>query len=160
MAGSGASYTVTVSGITGTGTIKVNLNASTNIADGVGNTGPAAYTSGSTHNVAMPTAPSAPTIGTATAGDRQASVTFTAPVSNGGSAITTYTATANPGGAFGSCAGPAACTATVTYRLTSLGPAGDAAVAAYTPAHYVAFMQDWERRLNHWLRTGTCVPAG
>ena len=114
VAGSGASYTVTVSGITGTGTIKVNLNASTNIADGVGNTGPAAYTSGSTHNVAMPTAPSAPTIGTATAGDRQASVTFTAPVSNGGSAITTYTATANPGGAFGSCAGPAACTATVT----------------------------------------------
>ena len=82
VAGSGASYTVTVSGITGTGTIKVNLNASTNIADGVGNTGPAAYTSGSTHNVAMPTAPSAPTIGTATAGDRQASVTFTTPVPN------------------------------------------------------------------------------
>lgn len=60
------------------------------------------------------TAPGAPTIGTATAGDRQASVTFTAPVSNGGSAITTYTATANPGGAFGTCAGPAACVATVT----------------------------------------------
>jgi hypothetical protein len=59
-------------------------------------------------------APNAPTIGTATAGDSQASVTFTAPGSNGGSAITTYTATASPGGAFGTCAGPAACTATVT----------------------------------------------
>lgn len=59
-------------------------------------------------------APDAPTIGTATAGDGQVSVTFTAPVSNGGSAITTYTATASPGGAFGTCAGPAACTATVT----------------------------------------------
>lgn len=59
-------------------------------------------------------APDAPTIGTATAGDAQADVTFTAPGSNGGSAITTYTATANPGGATGSCAGPAACTVTVT----------------------------------------------
>ena len=59
-------------------------------------------------------APDAPTIGTATAGDSQVSVTFTAPASNGGSAITTYTATASPGGAFGTCPGPAACTATVT----------------------------------------------
>jgi predicted outer membrane repeat protein len=41
--------------------------------------------------------PGAPTIGTATAGDAQATVTFTAPGSNGGSAITTYTATSNPG---------------------------------------------------------------
>ncbi|WP_259567786.1 Ig-like domain-containing protein [Shewanella baltica] len=59
-------------------------------------------------------APDAPTIGTAVAGDGQASVTFTAPVSNGGSAITTYTATASPDGAFGTCAGPAACIATVS----------------------------------------------
>jgi hypothetical protein len=59
-------------------------------------------------------APGAPTIGSATAGDTQATVTFTAPASNGGSAITTYTATANPGGATGNCAGPAACTITVT----------------------------------------------
>ncbi|WP_259521597.1 Ig-like domain-containing protein [Shewanella baltica] len=59
-------------------------------------------------------APDAPTIGTATAGDSQANVTFTAPGNNGGSAITTYTATASPSGAFGTCAGPAACTATVS----------------------------------------------
>ncbi|MGE6382979.1 beta strand repeat-containing protein, partial [Shewanella baltica] len=59
-------------------------------------------------------APDAPTIGTAVAGDGQASVTFTAPGSNGGSAITTYTATASPDGAFGTCAGPAACIATVS----------------------------------------------
>jgi uncharacterized protein YhjY with autotransporter beta-barrel domain len=113
-ASSGTSVDVTVSGITGNGTLKLNLNASTDIADAAGNAGPAAYTSGTTHTVAIPTAPGAPTIGTATAGDGQVAVTFTAPGSNGGSAITTYTATAQPGGAFGTCAGPAACTATVT----------------------------------------------
>jgi uncharacterized protein (TIGR02145 family) len=43
----------------------------------------------------------APTIGTATAGDTQATVTFTAPVSNGGSAITGYTVTSSPGGKTG-----------------------------------------------------------
>ena len=45
--------------------------------------------------------PGAPTIGMATAGDMQATVTFTAPANNGGDAITLYTATANPGGATG-----------------------------------------------------------
>ena len=48
------------------------------------------------------TAPDAPTIGTATAGDASASVTFSAPANNGGSAITGFTVTASPGGATGS----------------------------------------------------------
>ncbi len=47
------------------------------------------------------TVPGAPTIGTATAGVLNASVTFTAPVSDGGSAITGYTATSSPGGITG-----------------------------------------------------------
>ena len=42
--------------------------------------------------------PGAPTIGTATPGNATASVTFTAPASNGGSAITGYTVTSIPGG--------------------------------------------------------------
>ncbi|MCT6701055.1 fibronectin type III domain-containing protein [Rheinheimera sp. 4Y26] len=86
-----------------------------------------------------PTAPGAPTIGTATAGDGQADVTFTAPVSNGGSAITQYTATASPGGATGSCAGPAACTITVgsltngtayTFTVTATNGVGTGSASA------------------------------
>jgi len=43
-----------------------------------------------------------PTIGTATAtGTTTANVSFTAPASNGGAAITSYTATSNPGGRIG-----------------------------------------------------------
>jgi alpha-tubulin suppressor-like RCC1 family protein len=44
------------------------------------------------------TLPGAPIIGTATGGIASASVTFTAPASNGNSAITSYTATSSPGG--------------------------------------------------------------
>ena len=45
----------------------------------------------------LPLAPGAPTIGTATAGNAQASVTFSPPVSNGGAPITSYSVTSNPG---------------------------------------------------------------
>jgi len=50
---------------------------------------------------AASTAPDVPIIGTATMGDAQARVTFTAP-NNGGSEITSYTATSSPGGLTGS----------------------------------------------------------
>jgi Major tropism determinant N-terminal domain/Fibronectin type III domain len=48
-------------------------------------------------NVTTGVAPAAPTIGAATYGDTQATVTFT-PQDNGGSAVTEYTVTSNPGG--------------------------------------------------------------
>jgi YVTN family beta-propeller protein len=43
-------------------------------------------------------APGAPTIGTATSGNGQATIAFTPPASNGGAPITSYRATCNPGG--------------------------------------------------------------
>jgi uncharacterized protein (TIGR02145 family) len=49
--------------------------------------------------------PGAPTIGSAVAGNAQASVSFTAPSITGGSAITGYTVTSNPGGVTGTGSG-------------------------------------------------------
>jgi len=53
--------------------------------------------SASSNSVTPRAAPGAPTIGTATAGNAQATVKFTPPASNGGSAITSYKVTSNVG---------------------------------------------------------------
>ncbi len=100
------SYTVTSSpgGITATGTASpITVTGLTNgtaytftvTATNAVGTGPASSPSNS---VTLPTVPGAPTIGTAAAGNAQAMVSFTAPVSNGGSPITSYTVTSSPGG--------------------------------------------------------------
>ena len=52
--------------------------------------------------------PPAPTIGIATAGNASATVTFAAPVGNGGSAITSYIAMSSIGNVSGSCTAPCA----------------------------------------------------
>ena len=56
------------------------------------------FTSGTLNLTVQAIAPGAPTNVIATAGDGQATVSFTAPGSDGGSAITGYTVTASPGG--------------------------------------------------------------
>jgi hypothetical protein len=48
--------------------------------------------------------------------------------------------------------------ADITYSHTSLGPDGDAFVAAFTEESYRKFMYDWESRINH-LRYGTPLRA-
>lgn len=53
--------------------------------------------------------PGAPAIGTASAGDTQATISFAPPASDGGSAIVRYTASSTPGGLSASCNAP--CTA-------------------------------------------------
>jgi len=47
--------------------------------------------------------------------------------------------------------------AQVTYEHTSLGPEGDAFIAAFTEAHYRGAMRDWEARMNHYLRAGRAL---
>jgi hypothetical protein len=51
------------------------------------------------------------------------------------------------------------CEAEITYAHTSLGPDGDAFVASFTADFYRRFMQDWESRINHYLREGTALRA-
>ncbi len=50
-ASAGTSINVTVNSITGTGTLRLDLNAATNIADASANTPPAAFATGSVHSV-------------------------------------------------------------------------------------------------------------
>ncbi len=54
--------------------------------------------SGASNSVVPSAPPDAPTIGTATRGNGEATITFTPPVSNGGSSILYYTVTSNVGG--------------------------------------------------------------
>lgn len=65
---------------------------------------------------AVATAPGAPTGVTATAGNASASVAFTAPASNGGSAITGYTVTSSPAGGTDTNSG----TTGLTHSITGL----------------------------------------
>ena len=58
--------------------------------------------------------PDAPIIGTATLGNTEATVPFTAPSSDGGSAITSYTATSSPGGITGTLSQSGSGSITVT----------------------------------------------
>ncbi|WP_318556644.1 fibronectin type III domain-containing protein [Geobacter anodireducens] len=80
--------------------------------------------------------PGAPTSVTATAGNGQVSITFTAPASTGGAAITGYTATSNPGGITGTCAA-SPCTVTgltngtaYTFTVTATNSAGTGSASA------------------------------
>ena len=69
--------------------------------DGMCNNGETAGTCGADCMAAVPGAPTSPA---ATAGVGQATVTFTAPASDGGATITGYTATSSPGGFTGTAA--------------------------------------------------------
>jgi fibronectin type 3 domain-containing protein len=64
------------------------------------------------------TTPGAPTLVSATAGDTSVGLSWSAPASDGGSAITSYTATASPGGAICTSTGTA-CTVTGLTNGTS-----------------------------------------
>ena len=108
------SYTATATSTTDTHTISVTQSGSGDITV-TGLTNGTAYTftvtatnaigtslpSAASNSVVPATIPDAPTIGTAVAGNAQATVPFTAPSSNGDSDITSYTATSSPAGITG-----------------------------------------------------------
>ncbi len=85
--------------------------------------------------------PGAPTGTVATAGDTIAAITWTAPTDTGGAQITSYTATAMPGGAFCTTTGATTCTVsglrnTVahTFRVAATTIAGTGAASAASVA--------------------------
>ena len=84
----------------------------------INSAGTSAYSTASAA-VTPATVPGAPTIGAATAtGATTATVAFTAPVSDGGSTITTYTATSTPTGGSGTLSSAGSGTITVTGLTT------------------------------------------
>ena len=94
------SFSPTTAGSSITGALSIadnNLNASPSTTQTIALNGSA---TGSANAVA----PGAPMIGSATASNGQAMVSFTPPSSDGGATITSYTATSNPGGIIGICA--------------------------------------------------------
>jgi hypothetical protein len=120
-----------------------------------------------TTNAITSIVPGAPTIGTATKGNAEASVTFTAPVSDGGSAITGYTVTSSPGTITGTgTASPiivvgltngTAYTFTVTAtNANGTGPAS-AASNSVTPAATLTTVSDIDGNLYNTVKIGTQV---
>lgn len=98
---------------------------------------------GSTFAMALASqAPDAPTSVVATAGQQQASVTWTAPSSNGGSTITGYTVTSSPDGRTCSwTSGPLDCTVTgltagtaYTFTVTATNDAGTSVASSPSTA--------------------------
>jgi uncharacterized repeat protein (TIGR01451 family) len=98
-------------------------------------------------STASASAPSAPSNVVAVRGNASASLSFTAPASNGGSAITAYTAISSPAGGTSSCQTPPATACTVsglingqsyTFTVTATNSAGTStpslASNAITPA--------------------------
>ena len=127
-AGSG---TITVTGLTNGTAYTFTVTATNSVGTSAA--------SAASNSVTPATVPDAPTIGTATAGNGQASVPFTAPASDGGSAITSYTATSNPGNITGTISQAGSGTITVTglnngtaytFTVTATNSVGTSAASA------------------------------
>ncbi|MVA23104.1 putative Ig domain-containing protein [Agrobacterium vitis] len=131
----GLSLNTSTGEISGTPTAAANTSFTVTATDANSATGSASYSLAVAADL-----PGAPTIGTASAGDTQATVSFTAPANDGGAAITSYTVTASPGGATASgSASPITVTGLTngtayTFTVTATNSAGTGAASAATSA--------------------------
>lgn len=99
-----ASVTAPATSITVPGLVNGTAYRFTVTASNINGAGAA---SAASNSVTPSTIPGSPTIGTATAGNAQATVAFTAPASNGGATLTSYTALSSPGSLTATVAAPA-----------------------------------------------------
>ncbi len=100
VSGSGAVYTVGVTLVAGSGTVRLDVVDDDSITDGSASLGGAGVGNGNFatgESYTVTTTPGAPAITSATPGSGQASIAFSAPGSDGGSAITGYRAQCTPG---------------------------------------------------------------
>jgi len=127
--GTGATSPITVTGLTNGTAYTFTVTATNSYGTSVAS---------SASNSATPyTVPGAPTIGSATStGTTTATVSFTAPASNGGSTITSYTAVSSPGGVTGTLSQAGSGTINVsgltpgtsyTFTVYATNPAGNSA---------------------------------
>jgi hypothetical protein len=49
--------------------------------------------------------------------------------------------------------------ARIHYFYTGLSPEGNAIIDRFTPEWFGSKMQGWEKAINHYLRTGSMIPA-
>jgi uncharacterized protein (TIGR02145 family) len=164
-------YTVTSSpgGFTGTGS--ASTITVTGLANGTAYTFTVVATnangnssaSSASNSVIPSTVPGAPTIGTATAGNAQAIVTFTAPANNGGSTITGYTVTSSPGGFAGTgSASPVTVTGLAndtpyTFTVVATNANGNSSPSSPSNSITLTTISDKDGNFYHTVSIGTQV---
>lgn len=143
---SGISFNTSTGVISGTPTATSSSNVYTVTATNASGSATTTITvsSSAVASIVVNTVPNAPTIGTATAtGGTTATITYTAPGSDGGVTITTYTATSSPGGITGSISQAGSGTISVsgltpgttyTFTVVATNSVGDSSPSAASNA--------------------------